>query len=313
MNIFIMDFEVFFEDAINKHFNELMIKKIVYSINGINIFETDEECFNRLKAEYWSFLKINGSDTVFAVFKSELEDAIKRAPNLPTELVIDFALSRFKEKQFDRRNIWVELQDWFRMSKEEITNMYIVIKAYDEALEILYKKLDPQSNTNFSNSEGNVSPLDTKKSNINRIKRAAKKNIYLKWVEDCDSLKNLYRELVSSGFLVERETDYKQFENHFLGKSKGKKIVWQKNLGSLIYLLDNLKDYIHKDAYLQSEKPVIKGLIGQHFVCVNIKDIKDTAIAQARSKFNSQGFNKTNKKNKEELDSILYLLRICLE
>jgi len=306
-----MDFNMLYKDAIDKRFDELKVKQVVKTFKGIDIYESKEEHHNRIKSIYWDLLKVNGKDTVFAFFLSTLQNIIDNG-SIPSELIFDFALEQFKERQYPRREVWPELNDWFELSKEDIEKLYVEFKACDKALEELYIVNNPDIKTAEEVKESEVGGIPKEKKTS--VSRATK----IIWTGNEEQIKTLYKCL----FLVSNKADknyyklnyidcpdYKVFLNNFKGVRVSKKILWLKSLGELIYLMDNLSEYIDNSIY-QKENDKIKPIIGKHFELFKndkIHTIDNRQILyDARSRFlkGLENDNSTKQKSKKILSII---------
>ncbi|HPQ35748.1 MAG TPA: hypothetical protein PK563_14745 [Tenuifilaceae bacterium] len=136
----------------------------------------------------------------------------------------------------------------------------------------------------------------------------------LKWnEEDIEVLKGLFQQLTNEEDSYIDTTDYLFFENHFTGKKEKNKIVWLKSLGSLIYLLDNLSNYLDKVLFVSNKKrKKIKHFIGNHFVYINnekVREIYSKSISDARSKFtDSRKNSRIDKELIKKIDAIIQSL-----
>lgn len=286
-----MNFDMFYKDAIEKRFEELMVKKVVSTIAETDIYESHEEHYTRLNIIHSNFLKINGQDTVFAQFICSLEKAVNRIPAIPAELIFDFALEEFKKKKYPEGF----LRDWLKKSKEDIIKEYIELKAYDLAITKLYYIINPIVENN------NIGLGENTNSNNNN-KRISKKvnstnNNNIKWTGTDEQLVKLYNSLYPIRTKTEKNynksnyidcSDFKIFEFNFKGKKVSDKIIWLRTLGELVFLMDNLSTYIDNSAY-QKENDKIKLIIKNHFCLIKNGEIRniieDQTIYDARSRF----------------------------
>lgn len=287
-----MSFESLYIDAIDKRYEELMVKNIVSTFAGINIYESHEEHFNRLNIIHSNLLKRNGQDTVFAYFKCTLEKIISRTPPIPSKLVFDFALEKFKNKKHPEGF----LDEWVKKPKELIVDGYIEYKAYDLAINELYNIINPIIDTGDKGLGENIDSgknLNIKNSN----KADSSKYTKILWTGTDEQLVKLYNSL----YLIKVKEDkmyfksnfidcpdYKTFELNFKGKNASQKIIWLKTLGELVFLMDNLSVYVNNFIY-QKENNKIKPIIKNHFsylVNGKLKNIiEDQTIYDARSRF----------------------------
>ncbi len=285
-----MNFDMLYKDAIDKHFEELMVKKVVSTIVGTDIYESHEEHYTRLNIIHSNFLKINGQDTVFAHFICSLEKAVNRIPAIPAELIFDFALEEFKKKKYPEGFF----RDWLEKSKETIINEYIEFKAYDIAITKLYYIINPIVENNIGLGE-NINSNNNNKRISKKGNRTNNNNI--KWTGTDEQLVKLYNSLYQIRAKTEKNynksnyidcPDFKIFEFNFKGKKVSDKIIWLKTLGELVFLMDNLSAYIDNSAY-QKENDKIKPIIKNHFCLIKNGEIRDIigdqTIYDARSRF----------------------------
>jgi len=285
-----MNFDMLYKNAIEKRFEELMVKKVVSTIAGTDIYESHEEHYTRLNIIHSNFLKINGHDTVFAHFKCSLEKAINRIPAIPAELIFDFALEEFKKKKYPDGF----LRDWLEKSKEDIINEYIEFKAYDIAITELYYIINPIAKTK---DIGLGERINSNNNNKRISKKGNSTNNNIKWTGTDEQLVKLYNSLYPIRAKTEKNysksnyidcPDYKIFELNFKGKKVSNKIIWIRTLGELVFLMDNLSVYIDNSAY-QKENDKIKPIIKKHFCLIKNGEIRDIigdqTIYDARSRF----------------------------
>lgn len=284
-----MHFDSLYKDAIDARFKELMEKKLVKTYKGIDLFETDKIHHERIREKYWNLLKENGKDTVFSFFLCTLENEIDSGLNLPVEVVFEYALDCFKERQYKRREIWPELKDWFKLTKEDVEKVYIEYKACDKALDEIYSKnpkgsievIIPFDNIN-SDNESNISdeigtsyndPNDSDEieasymSILNKNKRIIIDKLY-------DFLNSYYIDTI----------DEKIFEDHFNGKLLEEKINFKRDLYLLIKLLDGLADIFENGFRSKVYRTARYECISTHFV-YNNKIISKSNWEKARARY----------------------------
>lgn len=231
-----MNFDLIYKEAIDKRFEELMVKKVITTIKGVDIFESNDEHHSRIKALYWNLLKVNGKDTVYAFFLSTLQNIIDKG-SIPSELIFDYALEQFKERQYPRREVWPELNDWFKLNKEEVEKLYVEYKACDKALDVLYY------GTNI-NSFGSVDETHEVEQIGNKNKNKNKEEVEASYMSILNKNKSkIIDELYDflNGYYID-DIDKEVFIGHFNGKLQVEKINFKKDLYLLIRLLDGLVD-----------------------------------------------------------------------
>lgn len=275
-----MDFNAFYKDAIDKRFDELMVKQVVKTFKGIDIYESKEEHHNRIKSIYWDLLKVNGKDTVFAFFLSTLQNIIDNG-SIPSELIFDFALEQFKERQYSRSEVWTELNDWFKLTKEEVEKLYVEYKACDKALYVLYY------GTNI-NSFGSVDET-------HEVERIENKNLYKDLnIEEVEASymsilnKNKHKiidELYDflNGSYID-DVDIEVFVGHFNGKLLVEKINFKKELYLLIKLLDGMADLFEVGFVSRVFKTSRYESVIAHFVYKG-QDIQKSTWEKSRSRY----------------------------
>lgn len=289
------------EEHLDKHYKNLKEPKKLDVIEGIIVLESMEQMSNRLKFELQQIERNGIRDSYVVVFHSYYEK-VKSNPSLPPDVKFKYALKEFEKEWCENTPYEEEVKQWCSEPFEDLVSEYAKMLTYRKVLSELFYK-----HVGFTEPEENE-----KKEEIKITPRTRKQKVLkLMWnEEDINALIKLYNGLIQKDDPYIIETDFLVFENNFLGKKEKSKIIWNKSLGSLIYMLDNLSDFMDEELYIKGKsKSTIRNFIGNHFVYRKngkLTEIMPKSIYDARSKFNdSRNDSNENKKNIKKIDTII--------
>lgn len=129
------------------------------------------------------------------------------------------------------------------------------------------------------------------------LKKNKRLTKFLWKTEDWKVLMELHKQLKNNNYIS--SISLKEFETHFKGQAFGSKIIWNKSKEELLYLLDNLTEYMEDKAI--NKKGTVNPWFAFHFL-VNGKRISTTSeIYEAR-----RAYKNTNQSDPLK-DSIRFL------
>jgi len=229
------------KEAIQKHFDRLSVKKEKFPNTKLKYLETDEEFHSRLIGELQGIEKKDNRESVVCIFNQYFEKAKRDLPNSTEMELLKYALEEFKFIRTTKTPYGDEALDWYNSPIEYIIDEYAKFLAYNELINNLY--------VTYSSKTNHIKDSNSKPSKLNGVGRPKTEYYTFKWNEDyIEELKHLFKFLTDINDPFIEKIGYIEFENNFLGK-KIQKIVWLKQVGLLIFLLDNLSGFIDKKLY----------------------------------------------------------------
>ncbi len=300
------------EEAIEKHYERLIIKEKTLYQSGKIREETAKEQLNRLSDESHK-LERNGAYESFVYSLYTYTERVKdEKPPTPSDEIFETALDKFQKERGKSAIIGEEVKEWCSQPIENIINDLAQYLAYKKAIDTLRKIVfydypvvsDVKALADIDNTYQYLSTINSEKSfpeqkKKRETKKAGSENeLLLKWTGSDPQLIKLYNELKPIKTISDNEyysknyidcQDYKLFEKHFHGNKCTKKIIWIKSLGELIYLMDNLNELINNAAYPKDKDTAKSSIILSHFEIKNSQNknnsITDASIHRARNKF----------------------------
>lgn len=284
------------KEAIQKHYDRLSIRKEKFPSSNLKYLESDDDFFNRLSGEFQELKRHEGRNSVVYVFDSYFQKAKRNLPKAAEIEILKYALEEFKLDRTTRTPYGEEALNWYNSPIETIVDKYGEFLAYEKHLYVTSKE------TRDSSSKKGVG-------------RPKANSHVLKWKEECiDELKHLYKFLTDEEEPWIEKIGYKEFEEIFFGK-KSEKIVWLKQVGLLIYLLDNLYDFMEDFLYISKDGgyTTISSVFKRCFLYKQngkIFEIKEGTIYPARSRFlNGQEKGIQNEKNFKKIQTVIQQLK----
>ncbi len=275
------------KEAIQKHYDRLSVKKKKFPNTELKYLETDEEFFNRLNGEFQAIGKHEGRDSVVLVFNSYFQKAKRDLPKSDDTELLKYALEEFKWERTTKTPYGEEALNWYNLSIVQILDKYGEFLAYEQLISNYYKKI-------YGNDD--LASKSTK-----RIGRPKTHTYVFKWKDECvEELKELHKFLIDEEDPFVEKIGFKEFEENLLGK-KIKKIVWIKQVGLLIYLLDNLYGLIDESLYSKKgETRILNSVFINNFSFKKggkTFDLTKNSVHTARSRFH-KGLDKEIKSDK---------------
>ncbi len=320
--------------AIDKHKALILEPRIIEVINGKSLLEAESETRKRIDYEFYN--ERSGKLHFPFHFDSKFTELKKNHPELSLEETVLFAAKRELKEWNNRREAIV----WFGREYKQIVDDYALLLAYREIYDLHYKTIIPFEGVSEFDSLRDVEELEdhthktpdkvsseakkeptslgkgtTKKPNINNESKNT--ILKLKWhKEEQESLKILYSALICNDNPLIICPDFLVFEKHFYGKKVSQKIIWLESLGVLIYLMDNLSEYIDDDLYIYNRNTgriTIKACFTENF-CLKkgekIINITENSIYDGRSRFlRSLENDEIYQKKSKNIDTIIQSLK----
>lgn len=283
------------KEAIQKHYDRLSIRKEKFPNSSLKILESDGDYYSRLRGEFQELKRYEGRDSVVLVFNSYFQKVKINLPKSKEIEVLKYALEDFKIERTTRTPYGDEAIEWCNLPIETIIDKYGEFLAYEKLLAAPSQK--------------------TKDSSLKKGFGRPKTDSYVfKWKEECiEELKLLYKFLTDEEDPWIDKIGYKEFEETFFGK-KSEKIVWLKQVGLLIYLLDNLHNFIEDVLYSRKDdRYIINPVFKKYFLYKQngkVFEIKDSTIYSARSRFiKGQDKGLRNEKSFKKIQTVIQQLR----
>lgn len=305
-----------FKNQFDKHYNELKLKKKKIEISDEIFYESNIEQYNRLANQFKQLKRTGANDSCLHKFILRMEYVESLTPPIPYDKTFDYALKEFSlEGSFN--NVYSdEIKNWCSQPKDIIIDQVCEYNAYRKVLKELYNLNNPHFNVEIQESPDEINETELGIPNKKSRTRQNVSDLKLLWhEEDIECLKQLYNLLIKKDNPLIENVDYLTFERNFFGKKVNNKIFWNGSLGSLVYLLDGLYDFMEEELYSVNSKGdcSIKPFISNHFLykCKEeYREIKTNSMYSARSRFLSDQENDSEDiKISKKIDAIIQSLK----
>ena len=189
---------------------------------------------------------------------------------------------------------------WCDIGFESIRDESVLLPYDDEFEEDSELETDSLTGATEKNEDGRKTTKQM--SFFDEILKKNKRLTSFQWrEEEWQVLAELHELLKNNNYIP--SIPFKEFETHFKGKAFGSKIIWKNSIEELLYLLDNLTEYMEDKAI--NKKGTVKPWFAFHFL-VNDKRISTTyEIYEARRAYKKTDQTETLKDSIKILDSII--------